>query len=265
MSKTLVEISEKLTELVDKEVSQSKDFGLEFGTFSQEKLKATVVKNIVVSPYMNLKLVHFMNENDANLIVTIQPLSLIEKGFPLSERDFELLKALIQNNLRTFKLSDEWVFSQNGGLIYFLQTLGITKFSSNKITSPSKFINYWSLPSVKFKDFLSSLTHLCKNWNAYSYSNDEPLKIVLENLEFDEEEISLLKEQDVNTIISFKNNSRKTKLYQEHRMNFLFIPFIDYCNIALRKFSQILQLKTETKVIFYPQEILGRVDFFELK
>ena len=48
-------------------------------------------------------------------------------------------------------------------------------------------------------------------------------------------------------------------------MNFLFIPFVDYCNIALRKFAQVLQLETNEKVLFHPFEAKEWIGYQDLQ
>ncbi|MHA2357531.1 MAG: hypothetical protein ACXABK_02025 [Candidatus Heimdallarchaeaceae archaeon] len=77
MAKSLSEILASLQNLCDKEISQLTKFGIEFGTYSQKVIDATNVKNIVVSPFVDLKLLHFMNENNANLAVTAFPKEIL--------------------------------------------------------------------------------------------------------------------------------------------------------------------------------------------
>ncbi len=256
MTKSLDEILSSVASVCDRETKQSKDFGIEFGTYSPHKLKATNVKCIVVSPLMNLKLVHFMNENKANVAVNLLPLSISENEFPLSEVDFELLRSLIVNNIKTIRLPFEWLYSIKGSSPYFLQTLGFNTIeNSSCITKSDKKLIVWNIPEMNFQDFLSSLGHLNKKWITHTFGQPEDkLSFVLENEKFSISEIRDLKESGVNTIVSFNLDSSSIPIYQKNRMNLLFIPFVDYCNIALRKLAQVLQLETNEKVLFHPFE-----------
>jgi len=254
MTKSLDEILGSVANICDRETKRSKDFGIEFGTFSPHKLKATNVKCIVVSPLMNLKLVHFMNDNKANVAVTLLPLSIIENKFPLSEIDFELLRSLITNNIKTIRLPHKWLHSVKGSFPYFLQTLGLSKMDdSSLVTETDKKLTMWNLPEMSFQDFLVTLSHLNKKWIAHSFGiQEDKLSFVLENEKFSSSDFQELKEEGINTIVSFHLDSSSIPIYQKNRMNFLFIPFVDYCNIALRKFAQVLQLETNEKVLFHP-------------
>ena len=256
MTKSLAEIKGFLDNICDKEVRDSEKYGVEFGTFSNHKLEATNVKCIVTSPSMNLKLVHFMKENNATLAITMLPLTITETTFPLSERDFELLKALVTNNIKTMRLPEEWIYALQGSFAYFLQTLGLSNSStvelSNIADSP---LIAWSIKSISFGDFLTNLGHLSKRWLSFSFaSEDSDLSLILERKDFSEEEFKLLQKEGVNTVVSFKVDSRKIPLYQKHKLNLIYIPFLDYCNIALRKFAQVLQLEVGEQVLFYPSE-----------
>ena len=257
MSKTLDQILNLLITMCDKEVIQSDEFGLEFGTYSQKVTKATNIKSITVSTFTNLRLLHAMHEEKSNLVITILPLSIIENGFPLSERDFELLKSLVNNNIKTISLSKEWLYSQNGAFTYFLQTLGINKFEIEKISSIQGFKLYqWVPKEISFKDFLASLSHLTKRWSAFRFSaEDKPIKFIIEKQPLSKNELSLLRKEGINTVISFNLDSTKLNDYQNNKMNYLFIPLQDFCDISLRKFAQLLQMKVEQKVIFHPQEV----------
>ncbi|MHA2254527.1 MAG: hypothetical protein ACXAAM_00455 [Candidatus Heimdallarchaeaceae archaeon] len=104
MTKTLEEIVASLKNLTDKEVYQSSDFGIEFGTYAPRVLSAINVKSIVVSPFVNLKLIHFMNENKANLSMTVLPLPFTTSNFPLSESNFEILRSLVTNKVSNILL-----------------------------------------------------------------------------------------------------------------------------------------------------------------
>ncbi|MHA1396557.1 MAG: hypothetical protein ACTSSG_07705 [Candidatus Heimdallarchaeaceae archaeon] len=259
MNSTLDDIIQKMNQLVDKEVLKDEGFGLEFGTFTIEKLKATSIKSIVVSSQMSLKLVHFMNETNSNLAITILPLPVLESSFPLSEKNFELLKALVSNNLRTFRLTEGWLFSSRGSFIYFLHTLGISKLDYSCLDfGPNLTLNTWTVPHLSFDDFLTSLSHHSKNWVAYSYNrNSAPLRFIMEKQNFTTKDLKTLKKEGINVVVSYVNDSKRMRFFQEAKVNFLFIPFTEYCNIALRKFSQILQLELNEKVLFYPHEVSG--------
>ncbi|MCG3216273.1 MAG: hypothetical protein KAS63_06115 [Candidatus Heimdallarchaeota archaeon] len=253
--KNLESILQSVESICDKEVYRSSDFGIEFGTFAPDKIKATNIKGIIVSPFLNLKLIHYMNENKSNLAITGLPLPFTDNSFPLSERDFEMMKSLITNNLRTISLSKKWIYSPNGGITYFLQTLGITKIDHSNINLISgKTLNSWSIPDIKFHDFLASLTHLTKDWLAYSLApEDVEMSFVLEKQTLTDSELREIKNEGISNIVGFAIDSRKIHSYRKHKMNFLFIPFIDFYNISLRKFSQVLQLETNEKVLFYAQ------------
>ncbi|MBY9000573.1 MAG: hypothetical protein KGD64_06645 [Candidatus Heimdallarchaeota archaeon] len=266
MTKTLHEILNLLSSMCDKEVTQTKDFGIEFGTYAEKITKATTIKSIFVSTCTNFKLIHAMNENKSNLAITIFPLSIIESGFPLSERDFEMMRSLMTNNIKTISLSKNWLYSQNGAFGYFLQTLGINQYKHSK-ESVSQGINIyrWDIETISFKDFLASLSHLTKRWSAfYKTSENQPISLVLENQQVSGEELAQLKKEGVTTVVGFNLNSQRLNAYQENKMNFLFIPIQDYCNIALRKFSQLLQMKVDQKVIFQPQDVVGWISVEDL-
>ncbi len=267
MTKTLEEISISLRNLTDKEIYQSSEFGIEFGTYAPRVLKAINVKNIIVSSFVNLKLVHFMNENKSNLALTILPLPFATKNFPLSESNFEILRSLITNNIKTIRLPEKWIYAKNGGFKYFLQTLGISKIESSCLFLDSETeLPYWDIPTHSFEDFLSSLSHLNKKWLTYSYAPEESkLRIVLEEESFSKQNYEELKGNGVSTIVSFTLDTRKALEIQKQKLNYIFIPFLDYCNISLRKFSQILQLETNEKVLFFPQETINWKSYEELK
>jgi len=259
MKKTLDEILTLLSSMCDKDVIRSKGFGIEFGTYAEKVTKSTIVKTIFVSTFANLRLMHSMNENKSNLVITIMPLSIIENGFPLSERDFELLRSLTTSNIKTMSLSNSWLYSQNGAFVYFLQTLGINQFKQGKVSlSPGNNIYCWNTIEISFKDFLANLSHLTKRWTAFNNTSEDKSEcFVLERQGLSWEELKKLKKEGVTTVVSFNLDSKRLKEYTQNKMNFLFIPIQDFCNVALRKFSQLLQMKVEQKVIFYPQEIVN--------
>lgn len=267
MTKSLAEILDILNNICDKEKRDSKGFGVEFGTYSHKVLQGTSVKCITLSPLMNLRLTHFMNENNSNLAITILPLSIAEKNFPLSEKDFELLKSLVTNNIKTIKLPISWIYSSKGSFAYFLQTIGIKTSENSKILGIiDESITKWDLPGITFNDFLSSLNHTNKKWLAYNFCSDEKeLSIVLENKEYKQREIEKLRMEGINTIVGFKLDSGKVPLYQQNKINYLYVPFIDYCNVALRKFAQILQLEINEKVVFRPSETKNWIGTQELQ
>ena len=267
MTKTIEEIVISLRNLVDKQVSQSSDFGVEFGTYALRVLSAINVKNIVVSPLVNLKLIHYMNENKSILVLTVLPLPFTTKNFPLSESNFEILRSLVSNNIKTIRLPEEWIYAKNGSFKYFVQTLGISKIeTSNLSLNNEKSVPCWSLSDLTFEDFLSSLSHSNKKWLSYSYApSDSKLSVVIEEESFSQNDYEQLKKNDVSTILSFTLDTRKAHEYQKYKINYIFIPFLDYCNISLRKFSQILQLETNEKVLFFPHETTRWNSYEELK
>ena len=266
MTRTLEEITNSLRNITDKEIYLSSDFGIEFGTYAPRVLSAINVKNIVVSPFVNLKLVHFMNENKSNLALTVLPLPFTTKNFPLSESNFEILRSLITNNIKTMRLPEKWIYAKNGSFKYFAQTLGISKIESSCILLNSEAeLPCWDVSTPTFEDFLTSLSHLNKKWLTYSYApEDSNLRLILEE-DFSQENYEELKENGVSTIISFDLDTRKALEIQKQKLNYIFIPFLDYCNISLRKFSQILQLETNEKVLFFPQETINWKSYEELK
>ena len=266
MTKTLDEILTLLISMCDKDVTLNKGFGIEFGTYAEKVTKATKVKTIFVSTFANLRLTHSMNENKSNLVITIMPLSIIENGFPLSERDFELLRSLTTNNIKTMSLSNNWLYSQNGAFAYFLQTLGIQQFNQDKVSvSPGNTIYRWNTSGISFKDFLANLSHLTNRWTAFNNTSEDKSEcFVLETQEFSWQELKILKKEGVTTVVSFNLDSKQLDKYQQNKMNFLFIPIQDFCNVALRKFSQLLQMKVDQKVIFYPQEIVNWISAKDL-
>ncbi|MHA1198548.1 MAG: hypothetical protein ACTSQF_04255 [Candidatus Heimdallarchaeaceae archaeon] len=263
MTKSLDEILNSLGDICDKEVKNAENFGIEFGTFSPHKLKATNVKCIVTSPAMNLKLVHFMKENNATLAVNLIPLSITQTNFPLIEKEFELLKALVTNNIKTILLPDQWIYSLQGSFAYFLQTLGLTNTNADEITgiAGSSIIN-WKIQSMSFNDFLANLGHLNKKWLAYPFaSEDSNLSFILERGDLSSKELELLRQEGVNTIVSFKIDSKKIPMYQNSKLNLIYIPYVDYCNIALRKFAQVLQLEVGEQVLFQPFETKEGINY----
>ena len=243
--------------MVDKDVIQSKEFGYEFGTYSDKVNKTTNVKSITVSPITNLKLMHSMIENKSNLAITVLPLSIIQSGFPLSEHDFELLRSLTNNNIRTVSISTAWLYSQNGAFGYFLQTLGINKFTSDKVSlSSGKNVYKWNTNGVLFKDFLANLSHLTHRWTAFEYaSEDKPLSFTIDKSLDSNNDLDSLKKEGITTVLGFNLDSNILLDYQKSKMNYIFVPIYDFCNIALRKFAQLLQMKVEQKVTFFPFEI----------
>jgi len=267
MAKSLEDVVNSLRNLCDKEIYQKDDFGIEFGTYSPIKTQSTNVKKIVVSPFVNLKLTHFMNDNKANLAITVLPLSIVKNKFPLSERDFELLRSLVLNNLKTARLPEDWLYISKGAFLYFLQTLGISKTKQEIISLNSeREIPRWVLSSIIYDDFLNSLSHLCKKWITYSYAPENiEISLIIEKNSFTLEEINSLKENGVNTILSFALDSRNVPLYKEKKMNIIYLPFLDYCNLSLRKFSQLLQLESDVNTLFYPQETDTWLSYKELK
>jgi hypothetical protein len=267
MTKTIDEIIASLQNITDKEVSQSPDFGIEFGTYAQRVLSAINIKNIVVSPFINLKLIHYMNDNKANLALTVLPLPFTTKNFPLSESNFEILRSLVTNNIKTIRLPEKWIYSKNGSFKYFAQTLGISKIESLNLTlDAERTLPGWNIANLTFDDFLSSLSHLNKKWLTYSYApKDAKLTVVLEKQSFLHKDYEQLKKNGVSTIVSFTLDTRKAHEYQKYKINCVFVPFLDYCNISLRKFSQVLQLETNEKVFFYPHETINWKSYEELK
>ncbi|MHA2357532.1 MAG: hypothetical protein ACXABK_02030 [Candidatus Heimdallarchaeaceae archaeon] len=165
------------------------------------------------------------------------------------------------------QLTEEWIYSANGGFKFFIQTLGISKVNHLKVSlKGEEKIPGWSIPKITFEEFLSSISHLSKKWFAYPCTSDEhSLSIVLEETDFDKKDITSLKNSDISTIVSFKLDTRKIREYQKIKLNYLFIPFMDFCNISLRKFSQVFQLETDKKVLFYPQETKKWITYKELK
>ena len=256
MTITLDAVLKSLESMCDKEVCQASDFGIEFGTYAPEKIKSSKIKCITVSPFVNLKLIHFMNENKSNLAITGVPLSFRDNRFPLSEIDFEMMKSLIHNNIKTIDLSEQWIYSQKGGFSYLLQTLGFAKIEYTKMNlSTEKTINNWSISSIRFNDFITSLSHLTKHWIAYPLApEDVEMSFIFDNQSLSRSELEEIKKKGISNIIGFSFDSRKLHLYQKYKMNFLYIPFIEFYNVSLRKFSQVLQLETNEQVLFYAQK-----------
>ena len=101
---------------------------------------------------------------------------------------------------------------------------------------------------------------------TYSYAPENAeISLVLEKDFFNLDEIKLLKENGVNTIISFALDSRNLQLYKDNKMNILYLPFLDYCNLSLRKFSQLLHLESDVNTSFCPQEADSWLSYKELK
>ena len=231
MTKLLDEILVSLRNICDKEVIDSENFGIEFGTYSEHKLKATNVKCIITSPIMNLKLVHFMKDNNASLAITLLPLSITQTKFPLSERDFELLKALVTNNIKTIHLPEEWIYSQKGSFAYFLQTLGLTNVTATELTKIDAFpLIKWDTQNIAFGDYLTNLSHLNKNWFAYPFAHDDSnLSMVLERNSFSSTQLEFLQNEGVNTILPHRSltdgNVYSVLFYAFSPLFFLYVFF----------------------------------------
>jgi len=167
-----------------------------------------------------------------------------------------MMKSLIHNNIKTIDLSEQWIYSQKGGFSYLLQTLGFAKIEYTKMNlSTEKTINNWSISSIRFNDFITSLSHLTKHWIAYPLApEDVEMSFIFDNQSLSRSELEEIKKKGISNIIGFSFDSRKLHLYQKYKMNFLYIPFIEFYNVSLRKFSQVLQLETNEQVLFYAQK-----------
>ena len=245
-----------LNHLCDHQITNSSEYGAEFGSFSDNKLDKTNVKGVVVTPYMTLRALHFMSEKKANLAVSVLPLPLFESQLPLSEKNFELLRSLVSNDIRTVTLSKNWAYSTNEGISYFLRTLGFKRIEKIEITLPSsQFFTAITIPEVNFKDFLSSLSHLTNNWFALQNSpKDSEFTFIFSENDLSLIDLQSLKKEGVENILSFAFNSEQARFLKQYKLNHLILPFIDFLNIALRKFSQVLQLEIGESVYFYSQD-----------
>jgi len=256
MSLTLSNFLTALNHLCDRQITNSSEYGAEFGSFSDNKLNKVNVKGVVVTPYATLRALHFMSEKKVNLAVSVLPLPLFGSQLPLSEKNFELLRSLVFNDIRTVTLSKNWAYSINDGISYFLRTLGFKRIEKTEITLPSsRSFTAITIPEVKFEDFLSSLSHSTNNWFALQNSpkNSEFTFIFSEN-DLSLIDLQSLKKEGIESILSFAFDSEKSRFLKQCKLNHLILPFIDFLNIALRKFSQVLQLEIGESVYFYSQE-----------
>lgn len=230
-------------------------FGLEFFSLSEDKLNHPSINGIVVSPFVSLKTALFMKEHDLNSAVSILPLSPLSSTPPFSPEDYELLRVLITNNYTTFVLSDQWLFSPVGAMYYFAKILGIDNLSHTILdVSENDQIVIWRSEHIEFHDFLSSLSNLSETWFAYPHSSTPNLSpFVLSLGPISVSDIDLLKREGVNTVFSFSYNSTLLRQLQKSKMAFVFLDYWDFCNISLRKFSQILQLEVDIPVYFFQQ------------
>ena len=256
MSLKLSNFLTALNHLCDRQITNSSEYGAEFGSFSDNKLDKIIVKGVVVTPYVTLRALHFMSEKKVNLAVSVLSLPLFGSQLPLSEKNFELLRSLVLNDIRTVTLSKNWVYSIDDGISYFLKTLGFKKIEKIDITLPSsQSFTAITIPEVNFEDFLSSLNHLTNNWFALQNSpkNSDFTFIFSEN-DLSLIDLQSLKKEGVESILGFAYNSEKARFLKQYKLNRLILPFIDFLNIALRKFSQVLQLEIGESVYFYSQE-----------
>lgn len=245
-----------LNHLCDHQITNSSGYGAEFGSFSDNKLDKTNVKGVVVTPYVTLRALHFMSEKKVNLAVSVLPLPLFESQLPLSEKNFESLRSLVSNGIRTVTLSKNWAYSTNDGISYFLQTLGFKRVEKIEITLPSsQSFSAITIPEINFEDFLSSLSHLTNNWFALQNSpKDSEFTFIFSENDLSLIDLQSLKKEGVENILSFAFNSEKARFLKQYKLNHLTLPFIDFLNISLRKFSQVLQLEIGESVYFYSQE-----------
>ncbi len=247
---------ENIKQLCDPVVNHSPSFGVEFGSHSLDHLKRKKVSGVAVSSFINLHLFHFMKENGLNIALSLAPLPIFEKKEKFMEGDFELIKALAQENYWTVRLPSIWVFSKNGSSSYFLQTLGINKVKKEVITiEQNRELLVIDLPNVVWSEFIMSLGHLSTNFlNIESYAYDS-VRMVLADKILTKTDIVKIKRENINSMISFKVDSRNFQNYVSQKLNVLFIDYWEYCNIALRKFSQMLQLEAEVKTVYYNQPV----------
>ncbi len=245
-----------LKETYNKELYSSHPFSIEFGSSSINRLQNTTVKGVAIATYVNLKFVHFMVENKLNIALTLFPLSFYEKRGSLDDKDHELIRSLVTHDLWVVKLPESWLYASHGGLLYFLQTLGISNVSYDYFKlSNGKTLTNWQIPSLTLKEFLLNLQHLNKNWLIGSNKLDSAnLSLVFETEPFTYNDLSTLKNEGVNTIVSFNFDSKNYMLYSAEKLNYFFIPLNDFCNIALKKFAQVLQFDTATKIQSYQQD-----------
>ena len=141
---------------------------------------------------------------------------------------------------------------------WFLKVLMFTGGILNLFPSKISYPIYQETPNLDF-------SHLTKGCSVFhNVAEAQSSSFVLEYQQLSEEELIRLKKEGVTTIIGFNLDSKRLKKFQENNLNFLFIPIQDYSNIALRKFSQLLQMKVDQKVIFQPQEIVNWISAEDL-
>jgi len=249
-----------LKNICDYEIYSSHDFGVEFGYSNPLRIKSTPVRGVLVTPFLTLHSINYMIEHKLNFALTILPLPIFRgRAHKLTDIEYELLRALTNNNIGTLRLPLKWAYTS--GFSYFLQTLGFNSLTHETISKSSDQDFYlWSIPAISFGDFLSTLSHLTNNWYALPVTEQAPKFIIVENeISLETEDLYLLKNNDVSTIFSFVIDSRNLQRYKEEKLNILFLHFVDFLNIALRKFSQMLQLEIKTKVVFQPQKSISLI------
>ncbi|MHA1687378.1 MAG: hypothetical protein ACTSYD_13420 [Candidatus Heimdallarchaeaceae archaeon] len=230
-------------------------FGLEFGSSSEERFQHPLLNGIVVSPFVNLKLAVFMKKQRLNAAVTILPLSLLSTNPPFSAENYELLRSFVTNDYMTFVLSKQWLYSPIGAMDYFMQTLSISNLRSNILDLSDKDqIVIWDTEDLTPNDFLSSLSLLTRKWFAYPSSSKSLTPFVLWPKSLSSDDITKLRNEGVKTIFSFVYDSAIVRYFKHSQITYIFLDFWEFCNIALRKFAQILQLEVDIPVYHFSQD-----------
>ncbi|UJG39731.1 MAG: hypothetical protein K9W45_07635 [Candidatus Heimdallarchaeum aukensis] len=242
----------KRTFITDNMSSQA--FIVEFAPTNEERLKALHVSGILVTPYFSNSNIGFMLENKLNLVLKAEsiPFAKAEKG-QLIDKEYELIRTLAINNIITINISRSWLFKT--GFQYFLNTIGMNYLDEEPITLHNSNSTIFSVSPISFDEFMTSLSHLSKNWVSLDLKDDNS-KLIVENpsAPFTIDDIFVIKDSGVDTVISFHINSQKLPLYKKANLNLIYLNHIDYLNILLRKLAQTIQLDVEIPTLFLPQD-----------
>ena len=245
-----------LNTLLNTDLYRYPGFGLEFGISSEDKLQHSSLHGIVVSPFVNLKLAVFMKKQRLNAAISILPFPVLSSNPPFSTENYELLRSFVTNDYTTFVLSEQWIYSPVGAMNYFMQTLSISNLKSKILDlSEEDQVTIWETNDLSPDDFLSTLSLLSSKWFAYLSSSKllSPFVLWPKSLSF--KDITRLKSEGVRTVFSFVYDSASIRHFKHSQMTYIFLDVWEFCNIALRKFAQVLQLEVDVPVFHFPQEL----------
>ncbi len=253
MSISLTNLIDHIKELCGYKIYSDKEFGVELGFVDYDSSNIIAVKGVLVTPRVDIRAIKDMIDNSINVALSVIPLPLFDKQKHnnLTRVDYETLKSLFHNNIWTLRLPSKWVHEK--AFSYFAYTLGITKldpmvFDINKTESI-----VWNVEHLSYNDLLANINHLTTNWCAIDANDVVGRVIVLKEFAVvNDQFLQVLSENDISTIVTFGLDTCKKYLFKQWGVNLLCLDYVDFLNIALKKFSQTLQLDAGIKVIFKP-------------